>query len=72
MLMSRLDSPTGADDDMTAFVRRAEAMKQRQRDVATEELQIVMNQRDEALARVGYNQFIEAFFLICNFPSVCL
>lgn len=51
-LMFRLESPTAADNDVTTFVRRAEAMKQRQREIANEELQVVIGQRDEALARV--------------------
>ncbi|KAH3854670.1 hypothetical protein DPMN_097218, partial [Dreissena polymorpha] len=50
-LLSRLDSPSSGDGEMSAVVSHVEAMRQRQREVTNEEMAIVMEQRDIALAK---------------------
>lgn len=53
LLLSRLDSPSSGDHEAAALMKKVETMRQRQREVTQEEMQIVMEQRDIALAKVN-------------------
>ena len=52
-LLSRLDSPTSGESEVAAVIGQVEAMRQRQREVTNEEMQVLIEQRDIALAKVS-------------------
>ncbi|XP_053405985.1 uncharacterized protein LOC123535213 isoform X2 [Mercenaria mercenaria] len=51
LLLSRLDSPSSGENEAATLMKKVETMRQRQREVTREEMQIVMEQRDIALAK---------------------
>ena len=48
-----MESDSPAEKESPTLLRRIEVMRQRQREVTNEEMQIVMDQRDVALAKVS-------------------
>ena len=49
-----LDSPSASDTEASSVVRRMELIRQRQKEMINEEMQVIMEQRDAALARVSW------------------
>ena len=50
--MSRLDSPSVSDVECTSVIRRMELIRKRQKEMVNEEMQVIIEQRDAALAKV--------------------
>ncbi|XP_052769222.1 uncharacterized protein LOC128209289 isoform X2 [Mya arenaria] len=50
-LLTYLDSPSSGEMEMSAVVGRVEAVRQRQRELVNEEMQVLIEQRDIALAK---------------------
>ena len=56
-LLSRvghISSPGELDQECSTFIQRMENMKERQKEITSEEIQVVMEQRDMAVAKVNY------------------
>ena len=54
LLLSRLDSPSASDTEASTLARRMALIRQRQKEIINEEMQVIIEQRDAALARVRY------------------
>ena len=52
LFLSRLDSPSVSDVECTSVIRRMELIRKRQKEMVNEEMQVIIEQRDAALAKV--------------------
>ena len=57
LLLSRLDSPSASDTEASTLARRMALIRQRQKEIINEEMQVIIEQRDAALARVRHWHF---------------
>ena len=57
LLLSRLDSPSASDCEASTLARRMALIRQRQKEIINEEMQVIIEQRDAALARVRHWYF---------------